>query len=162
MRRPYYPWNLRALLEGRPTVGGLMDQCEENYRYLLRLAPQLKTMESRYVALVDGHIALHLEILEQTRYTTLIHLTHHFDDGAGAHADPDAVLRVYHDALQVEVLDLKQQALPMVREPDMCSLQRKWRINLFLAKWLGYCCRQGYKFTEEQQLEEVEVVEACM
>ena len=160
MRRPYYPWNLRALLEGRPTVGALMDQCEENYGYLLRLAPELSAMEKRHVSSLDGHIALHLEILEQTRYTTLIHLTHHFEGDGLEKADPDAVLRVYHDARQVEVLDLKQHVLPLVRKPDMCSLERKWRLNLFLSKWLGYCCRQGYCFGVEEHAEPL-VAEVC-
>lgn len=139
------------MLDGRPTVGNLMDQCEENYHYLLRIAPRLRSMKDRHTASVAGHISLHLEILEQTRYTTLIHLTHHFEHGDGVQADPDAVLRVYHDAGQVEVLELKQHVLPLVREPDMSSLKRKWRLNLFLSKWLGYCCRQGYRFGLERR-----------
>ncbi len=143
MRRPYYPWSLRSLLEYQSTVGGLLDLCEENYRYMLRLAPELGSLADHHLSRVAGNIDLHLEILEQTPYTTLVHLTYRFGEGG---ADPDALLRVYHDARQMEVIELRQRVLPLNRRPDMGSLERKWRLNLFLSKWLGYCCRQGHRF----------------
>lgn len=116
---------------------------------MLRLAPELSSLRGHYLSRLDGHIDLHLEILEQTPYTTLIHLTYLFCEGG---ADPDALLRVYHDARQMEVLELRQRVLPLSRRPDMCALERKWRINLFLSKWLGYCCRQGHCFDAPTRL----------
>lgn len=160
MRRPYYPWSLRDLLEHRHSVGGLLDLCEENYRYMLRLAPELGSLRGRHLSRIDGHIDLHLEVLEQTPYTTLIHLTYRFGEGG---ADPDALLRVYHDARQMEVLELRQRVLPLNRRPDMCSLERKWRLNLFLSKWLGYCCRQGHRFDAgATEVVEERIMVACL
>ena len=60
--------------------------------------------------------------------------------------DPNARLCAYHDARQVEVLDLHQTALPIYRHYDFPALDAKWRANLFLAKWLAFCARQGYRF----------------
>ena len=151
MRAPYYPWGLRHLLTGCPSVGCLMDLCDENYRHLLRLAPELRTLAGRFRSRVIGGMDLHLEILEQTPYTTCIHLTYYFEHQDQAHPDPDATLRVYHDSRQVEVLDLRQQVLPPCRIGDGTALLQKWRINLFLSKWLAYCVQQGHRFGPAQR-----------
>lgn len=141
-----YPWSLYALLTGKPTVGGLMDLCEENYRYLLRLSPALRELSGCYCSEVNGHIDLYLEILEQTPYTTLIHLTYYFSHGSNASPDPNATVRVYHDSRQAEVLDLKQSALPLKRGAHHPTLKQKWRANMFLSKWLFFCVQQKHVF----------------
>lgn len=146
MRAPYYPWALRHLLTGCPSVGCLMDLCDENYRHLLRLAPGLRTLRGRLQSRVSGGMDLHLEILEQTPYTTCIHLTYYFEHQDQAHPDPDATLRVYHDSRQVEVLGLLQRVLPPCSDGDREMLLQKWRVNLFLSKWLAYCVHQGHRF----------------
>ncbi len=140
------------MVEGRPSVGRVLDLCEENYRQMLRLAPMLTELNSLHQSCVDGHLDLHLNVLEQTPYTTLVRLTYRFGDGDIVTSDPDALIRAYHDARQVEVLDLKQRAISMDKKPDMCSLERKWRVNMFLSKWLGFCCSQGHKFDVESEL----------
>jgi uncharacterized protein YqiB (DUF1249 family) len=91
---------------------------------------------------------LYLEIQEQAPYTTQVRLTHLFaDPGADApRPDPDVCLRVYHDARQVEVLDLSQSVLPLRRIYAHPALADKWRANLFLSKWLAFCVRQGHCF----------------
>ncbi|MES9859080.1 MAG: DUF1249 domain-containing protein [Sedimenticola sp.] len=147
MRAPYYPWGLKSLLSGRPTIGSLMDLCDENYHYLLRLAPAVREMEGRYLSGSVCAVSLYLEVLEQTPYTTLVHLTYYFLDDAEPEADPDALLRVYHDSRQVEVLNLKQHALPMDRSFESPALDQKWKVNMFISKWLTYCVSQGHAFT---------------
>ena len=148
MRMPFYPWSLRTILTARPSVGALMELCEENYRQLIRLAPAMARMEGQYDSRVAGHVDLHMEVIEQTRYTTLVHLTHYFDQREGRNPDPDATLRVYHDAGQAEVLDLEQQVLPIQGPPGLGTLEQKWKANLFLSKWLSYCIAQGHKFRQ--------------
>ena len=149
MRMPLYPWSLRSILTARPTVGALMELCEENYRQLIRLAPSMGRMSGRYDSRVAGHVDLHMEVMEQTRYTTLVHLTYYFDRREGRDPDPDAILRVYHDAGQAEVLDLEQQALPLRGPPGLETLDQKWKANLFLSKWLSYCIAQGHSFRQK-------------
>jgi uncharacterized protein YqiB (DUF1249 family) len=103
---------------------------------------------------MEGGLDLHLEIIEQAPYTTLLRLTYFFPHNDGRvhripQADPDALLRVYHDAGQVEVLDLRQTSLPIRRNYQYPALETKWRANLFLSKWLAFCARQGHRFPNE-------------
>jgi uncharacterized protein YqiB (DUF1249 family) len=132
----------------RPTVGVLMALCEENYRALLQLTPDLASLSGVQVSQRAGHTRLQLKIIEQARYTTTFRLTHVFA-GDGAHADwlpePDATLKAYHDAEQVEVLDLRQTALPIFSTYQSPALRAKWKANLFLSKWLGWCPRNGHR-----------------
>lgn len=89
---------------------------------------------------------LHLRIQEQTPYTTLVHLTYLFPYDSEYRPDPDALLRVYHDSRQVEVMELKQTALPLNGGQKLPTLVQKWRLSLFLSKWLSYCVEQGHCF----------------
>jgi uncharacterized protein len=163
MRAPYYPWSLKSFFSGRPTVGTVLDLSDENYQRLIRLAPNLKTLEGRFISRLKDGVDLHLEILEQTPYTSLIHLTHHFHQTTGCFADPDAKLRVYHDSRQVDVLDLRQSALPLQRWGSNPTLEQRWKINLFLSKWFIYCVHQGHRFSANNAVDvnrqEVELVD---
>ena len=145
----YQSERLLDWLDSRPSVGDLMALCEENYRHLHRLVPQLQRLQGRHRSSRPDHQDLHLTILEQTPYTTLLRLTYRFDDTEGGMSDPDALLRVYHDARQVEVEDLRQQVLPTRRLYEAPGLLNKWRVNLFVAKWLAFCLRQGPLFVDD-------------
>ena len=147
MQRPAIDPALHRILAAPATVGTLLDLCEENYQLLRTIAPQLRSLQGcqRADAARVGP-DLHLEILEQSRYTTTLRLTYYFDELAGRSADPNATLRVYHDARQVEVLDLRQRALPTARAFAPPSLDRKWKANLFVSKWLWFCVVSGYRF----------------
>lgn len=149
-RSDRYPWLTPLYPYGRPSVGALMGLCEENYRSLLGLVPGLRQLRGEHRSVSAG-MALHLEVVEQAPYTTLLRLTYLFpyDDGAVhriPQADPDALLRAYHDARQVEVLDLRQTALPLHNQYRYPALDAKWRANLFLSKWLPYCLGGGHRF----------------
>lgn len=150
------PGPLHGLLYRRPTVGDLGSLCEENFVLLDRLAPHLKDLRAGAVSRRRGAVDLCLGIEEQSPYTSLIRLTHLFPAGereavpggrpAGPRTDPDARLRVYHDARQVEVLDLRQTVLPLRNDYQRPALETKWRVNLFLRKWLSFCLQQGHCF----------------
>lgn len=151
MRAGQYPWSTSLIRTGRPTVGNLMGLCEENYSALIRLIPELREIQGELRSMCDQDMDLHLEILEQTPYTTLLRLTYYFphDDGL-VHKlrapDPDALLRVYYDARQVEVLYLRQTALPVHDNYRHSALETKWKVNMFLSKWLVFCLLQGHGF----------------
>lgn len=155
-----YPWYIQCTATGQPSVGWLMDLCDENYRYLLRLAPELRRLRGRYLSRRSGCQDLYLEVLEQTPYTSLIHLTYLFADSTGKggalESDPDVLMRVYHDSAQAEVMQLRQTALPLDRAPRQPTLQQKWRVNLFLSRWLAYTLREGHRFGPGQKLAEGE------
>jgi uncharacterized protein YqiB (DUF1249 family) len=128
-----------------------MALCEENYGVLRRLAPDLAELRGEARSQCEGGMDLHLEIIDQARYTTLLRLTYFFPyEDVRVHrlpqADPDALLRAYHDASQVEVIDLRQTALPLHKHYQSPALDAKWKANLFLSKWLGYCVLIGHRF----------------
>ncbi|MGI9303589.1 MAG: DUF1249 domain-containing protein [Gammaproteobacteria bacterium] len=133
----------RAFLQPRPqSFADLMELYETNYIYFRRLCPDLGAVGGRAVSRTDGALDLHMDILERCRYTTTVRLTHHLcgHDG-GERSSPDVQLRVYNDARQAEILTGNgcEQG-----DDGSCLLQR-WRLNRFLAKWLGYCLHQGHR-----------------
>jgi uncharacterized protein len=132
-------------------VGAVLAQSEENYAHLMRLAPDLAILEGRQLSSLGHGMDLHLEIHDQTPYTSLIHLTYYFPHAVGHYPDPDATLRVYHDFRQVDVLDLRQSSLPLERWGSSPTLEQRWKINLFLSKWLNYCILQGHRFAQTTQ-----------
>jgi len=136
----------RQILAAPTSVGALLDLCEENYQLLLMIAPGIRAMRGSLHSRRAGHLDLHLDVLEQAAYTTTLRLTYYFDEREGRAPDPDATLRLYHDARQLEVLDLRQQALPVARLFEHPGLHRKWKANVFLSKWLWFCVRQGHRF----------------
>ncbi len=149
-----FPWlsQLHTLLDSAPTVGRLLDLCEENYWQLMALAPGLASARGLMKSSRPGQMDLYLEVLEQTPYTTVIHLTYYFSHHEGQMPDPDAVLRLYHDAAQVEVIDLRQSALPLIAGYQHPSLRNRWKVQLFLSKWLAYCRHQGHRFDPSPEL----------
>ncbi len=137
------------LIGDNPNVGDLMGLCEENYHALKRLAPDLRSLRGPFVSGDEGGADLLLEVREQAPFTTIFRLTHLFSapqDVGCWRPDPDAMLRAYHDAGQVEVLDLRQTALPVFNHYRSPALQAKWKANLFVAKWLSYCLSRGHRF----------------
>lgn len=148
-----YPWISHAdrLLDYLPTLGRLLDLGEENYNILLCLAPQLRQMRGLHASRRPGQMDLFLEVMEQTPYTTVVHLTYYFAHEQGQQADPDALLRVYHDARQIEVINLRQQVLPMKGGYQHPSLYNKWKVNVFLSKWLSFCKVQEHQFQAKEE-----------
>lgn len=148
MHCAYHASAVASILSGRPNVGALMGLCEENFGRLSRLVPDLRARSGVYTSRSTEAVELYLDVQEQARFTTTIGLTHlvPVHGEPRVYADPDARLRVYHDARQVEVLDLRQTILPLRADYQSPALAAKWQVNLFLAKWLGYCLRQGHGF----------------
>ena len=144
-----YPWTgaLLRSLDQEPTMGRLLDLCEENYQSLLTLFPELSQQKGVFESCLPGQAHLQLTVLEQSKYTSLINLTYSFDDDQ--ESDPDAVLRVYHDAEQVEVEQVRQSNLPELSLYEAPGLVNKWRANIFVGKWLRFCVNQGHFFTRQ-------------
>ncbi|MBK5930487.1 DUF1249 domain-containing protein [Halochromatium salexigens] len=155
MQAPSLVFSRLDLLAAAPNVGGLMALCEENYAALLRLAPALPRLRGPLRSKPHGHAELLLAVVDQSRYTSTLRLTHllHADGATGQQpSEPDALLRAYHDAEQVEVLSLRQTVLPVLSHYERPALAAKWRVNLFVSKWLGYCLREGHGFPASASL----------
>lgn len=135
-------------LKGWPDLGDLLDLCEENYYHLQQLIPGLRDYPpGRFVSQRPGAVELHLEVEAQAPYTTTLCLTHVF--ASNPNHEPEARLRVYHDARQVEILGLRQSILPLRTHYAPPALIDKWRANLFLSKWLQFCRKQGHGFAPQ-------------
>ena len=80
------------------TFTGLMTLYESNYIKLHQLVPALEWPAAAIVSSTPRDNDLHAEIVRREPYTTTLRLTYWFDDAGIAVADPDIVVRIYHDA----------------------------------------------------------------
>ena len=144
----YSSFTLKDVFHGRPTLGGLVELSQENYALLMQLTPELQQASSKQVSTIMAGVELCLEILEQTPYTSLVHLTHIFSS-TDVDTEPDAIMRVYHDARQVEIQNLQGVSLIVGFSPYKNSLKRKWSQAQFLSRWLSFCLNSGHSFSAQ-------------
>ncbi len=90
------------------SFAGLMSMYESNYLRLLNLVPELERLDGCFRSRVAGDCDLHLEILERERYTVTLAMTYYFDSATGRTADPDMLVRAYHDGRLAEAMCLGQ------------------------------------------------------
>ncbi|MCW8831422.1 MAG: DUF1249 domain-containing protein [Gammaproteobacteria bacterium] len=134
----------------------LMDLHENNYLRFRKLVADLDAITDWAISVVPGHMDLHLQILERSKFTTTVRMTYYFSDHQKLVAEPDLKIRVYHDACLVEVLagHLKHGRQRLDHLPTTAP-RLKWRLNRFLYKWLGYCLHLGHEFSETTACEPV-------
>ncbi|MCP4333524.1 MAG: DUF1249 domain-containing protein [Gammaproteobacteria bacterium] len=133
------------------SFAGLMELYEQNYLRLRNLAPDLKVADEM-ISSVHGHQDLYLSIMQRCRYTTMLRLTYRFEDEGEVLFEPDLHLKVYHDARVIEVQQFTSRAHGPLYVADM--IEKKWMMNRFLFKWLGYCLHQGHYFQPMHHLKE--------
>ena len=130
------------------TFTGLMSLYESNYIKLRNLAADLDWPAEVIVSVSARDQALHAEVLRREPYTTTLHLTYWFDDLGAAVPEPALVLRIYHDARLVEaVSNAESHRHAKLREwarAGHTELDRRWRRNMFLNKWLDYLFEVGH------------------
>ncbi len=130
---------------------GLMALYESNYLRLLRLIPEIREIDGCYRSTVAGDCDLHVEILERSRYTVTLSLTYHLATEDGVLIDPDMTVRLYLDGEQAEAMSIGQSDRErsntilnrLIRE-HRAELDRRWRRNIILNKWLDYLSEQGH------------------
>ncbi len=133
------------------SFAALMDMYEVNYIRLRLLLGDLHKLDSEQIFRAENHLPLSVTVKEQSRHTLTLLLTYHFVDDKGEVVDtrPDLMVRVYHDALQAEVVTHKCRFTDLrVRywwKKDDSMLLCRWRMNRFLYKWLKYLKRHDYK-----------------
>jgi uncharacterized protein YqiB (DUF1249 family) len=121
---------------------------ESNYIKLSQLTANFDWPTSVFVSVVTRDKDLHAELVRREPYTTTLKLTYWFDEPSGELlADPDLILRVYHDARLVEVVSGRElHCHHKLRELAAATsdLGRRWRANMMLNKWLDYLCDVGH------------------
>lgn len=140
--------NLRIFSSANPpALVELMDLYERNYRLLHRLIPNLQTQGDYLTSMVPGCLPLHLWIEERMPFTSTVRLSYVFDDQSRTRVEPDLRIRVYHDAQLAEALG--RAVHRGFRARRACSTQvLKWRMNVFLYKWLRYSLHRGHYFSD--------------
>lgn len=124
---------------------------ESNYGKLRELFPELSDLHGDAVALAHGKPALHLTLIERSRYTLTVELNYCFDRDCGRLIEPRFRIRVYLDGKCAEALSgtahgtVATEATPRRRQ---CSdiLEDKWSSNYFLERWLDHCLKNRYRF----------------
>ncbi|HET6725173.1 MAG TPA: DUF1249 domain-containing protein [Gammaproteobacteria bacterium] len=125
------------------SFAGLMTLYESNYIRLRQLVGPLHALPDYLCSEVAGEPPLSLEIVERAPYTSTLRMTYWFDADSDLIADPDLVLRVYHDASMAEVLSCRNGGRHRLLSHYPCSarteIRRRWVTNMMLHKWLEYC-----------------------
>ena len=131
---------------------GLMALYESNYLRLLRLIPDVDRLDGCFRSRVAGDCDLHVEVLERCRYTVTLSLTYHFETDDGLLVDPDMTIRVYLDGQLAEVMAIgnrqRHTTLRKLVKEHLRELDRRWRRNIVLNKWLDYLSEQGHLVLE--------------
>lgn len=140
-----------AIAKPRSFVG-LMALYESNFLRLLRLVPELGRLDGCFRSCVAGECDLHVEILERNRYTVTLSLTYHLETEEGLFVDPDMTIRAYLDGRLAEAMAIGDgQRHPTLRRllgEHREELDRRWRYNVVLNKWLDYLVEQGHLVLE--------------
>jgi uncharacterized protein YqiB (DUF1249 family) len=127
---------------------GLMSLYESNYLRLLRVIPEIHCLDGCFRSRVAGDCDLFVEIIDTGRYTVTLSLTYHLPTAAGSLSDPDMTVRVYLDGQQAEVLAIgeaqRHAALRRLAFQHRDEIDRRWRFNIVLNKWLEYLSDQGH------------------
>ena len=131
---------------------GLMALYESNYLRLFRLIPELDRIDGCFHSRVVGDCDLHVEILERCRYTLTLSLTYHLETDDGVLIDPDITVRAYLDGKLAEVMAIgecqRHTTLRQLVREHRRELDRRWRLNIVLNKWLDYLSDQGHLVLE--------------
>ena len=132
----------------RPGLKRLQDMQTEIFRQLQLLIPDDFALYDSFKSKVPGSPLLRLDVLERHPYTHFLRLTYQFKDQSKEEIAPDAHIRMYQDARLAEVTafnpeqGFKRSAHPWY--PQFPLMQKSWRQNLALEKWLDYLLHQGH------------------
>lgn len=134
------------------SFSALMTIYESNYLKLERLLEGLDLSGEAWISAATDDCDLHLKLLKSERYTTTFKMTYRFDDMAdGPVADPDLIVRIYHDAGLAEGAGGRHfhqhHVLRELARVHRAELDRRWRTNIMLNKWLDYILHMGHEFT---------------
>ena len=135
---------------GARDIAGLIRIYEASYVRLAKLVPSLAECDRVMVSRVAGALDLYLQLIERQPYTTTLVLTYRFAENDGYVLEPNARINVYHDVRAAEVVSHYRRRKGRDVRPwtpgRMPELDRKWRMNRFLLKWLRFCAFQGHIF----------------
>lgn len=118
------------------------------YRKLLKVVPDLLTIEESGKSVVDGFMDLNLDILHRRPDRLIIALSHYYKQNGDMIADPDMELAVY--PLQEKAEALAYQDIWGYRrvygdDDATVDVKAKRELNGFLNQWLTNLIQQGHE-----------------
>ena len=129
-------------------LGWLMGLYAENHTRLVRLFEPGELAPGRYLSSIGDGLDVHLDVLDQHRYTTELRLSYGLVDPLTGEPDPSAYLRLYRDARQVEAthcyVGRRWQDVIGMFPPPAEVIGHRMRMNTFLGKWLQYLAERGH------------------
>lgn len=133
------------------SFSALMTLYESNFIKLHSLVGDLDSADNCWISRVKGDSDLHLQRTLAEAYTTTLRMTYWLRVPNGpAIKDPDLAIRIYHDAGQVEAVSCRtrheHRRLRAIAASHAGELNRRWRINMMLNKWLDYLIDRGHGF----------------
>jgi uncharacterized protein YqiB (DUF1249 family) len=132
----------------RPKLKRLQDLQEDIYDQLQLLIPDEISFFDDLCSRIHGSPLLRLQVLERHSYTTFFRLTYEFRSSDAANFAPDAHIRYYHDARLAEATSFdcaqacRRSYFPAF--PNRQAMQKAWRENRALDRWLNYLLHQGH------------------
>ncbi len=139
-----------SLLQPVNTSHCLEKLCESNYQKLFCLIPELCTFHSHATGETASKPTLYLKIIDRSKHTLTVELSHRFDTHLEKFIAPAVKIRIYLDASMAEVLKdhARNDVSKIYKNPAQSVeiMNYKWRLNYFLQKWLDHCLQTEYKF----------------
>jgi uncharacterized protein YqiB (DUF1249 family) len=128
---------------------GLMTIYESNYIKLSQLTTEFDWAGWSMVSHSRRDNDLHAQLMRREPYTTTLKLTYWFQESDGILVpDPDLIVRIYHDARLAEAVGGRDRhthhKLRELARDSGAELDRRWRINMMLNKWLDYLSDVGH------------------
>ena len=107
----------------------------------------LRATERFSIELGESNVRVVIEVVECSRYTTLLRFTQEAVGIAQQFAPPTMAVRLYHDARSAEVVEVRNEnRFKEVYEypnPKMRARDEKVQVNRFLGEYLSICLRYG-------------------
>ena len=120
------------------------------------LMPEDLARSDVLVSKIDDAPELYMRVLERHNYTTFLQLTSLLGPEREQH--PNAHIRVYHDARMAEATSFSpEQGIERLAGPDLPVrglVERSWRMNRALLKWLEYLLAEGHSASTMRATEE--------
>jgi uncharacterized protein YqiB (DUF1249 family) len=135
---------------------GLMTLYESNYIKLSTLTSEFDWSSCSTISSSRRDSDLHAQLMRREAYTTTLKLTYWFEEAGGLMVpDPDLIVRIYHDARLAEAAASRDRhthhKLRELAEHGGSELDRRWRINMMLNKWLDYLFDVGHSLNGKNE-----------
>ncbi|MGC9457677.1 MAG: DUF1249 domain-containing protein [Halothiobacillaceae bacterium] len=124
----------------------LMEVFEHNYILLRRLMGDLRKIPPELRLVATDRPDILLSRCDDSPYTVTLHMRPQLPSVAPEELPEDIPIRVYLDARTAEVWTRSKSEC--IREQARGCLQKQWRRNRFLMRWLQYLLQNHYRPSE--------------